>query len=115
QEVEEEQPTTNYPLPPDSHRDSEEEVPNDLASKFSNTPISDLKQAISIAKKFELINTLFSGDVQKYAVTIHQINNFRTGDEAFGLLHQLKDEFAWDEEDKNFVELANLVRRRFLG
>ncbi|MBI1222680.1 MAG: hypothetical protein GC180_08765 [Bacteroidetes bacterium] len=95
--------------------DSHEEEPNDLASKFSNTPISDLKQAISIAKKFEMINSLFGGDVQMYSLAIHHINNLQSGDDAFTYLHQMKQERHWDEEDKNFMELANLVRRRFLG
>ncbi len=93
----------------------DEEEPNDLAYKLGNTPIDDLKQAISIAKKFELINSLFGGDVQKYAYTIHYINNLNSGDEAFEHLHQLKEEHRWDEDDRNFVELANLVRRRFIG
>lgn len=93
---------------------SEEEA-NDLASKFSNTPINDMKKAISIAKKFEFINALFAGNVEKYAYSIHHMNNLKSGDEAFNYLHDLRAEYKWDDEDKNFLELANLVRRRYLG
>lgn len=91
------------------------EEANDLAYKFSNTPIHDLKKAISIAKKFEFINTLFSGNVEKYAYSIHHMNNLNSGDEAFNYLHDLRKDWKWDEEDKNFQELANLIRRRYLG
>lgn len=94
---------------------SSEEEANDLASKFSNTPINDLKKAISIAKKFEFINALFAGNVEKYAYSIHHMNNLKSGDEAFNYLHDLRVEYKWDDEDKNFLELANLVRRRYLG
>lgn len=91
------------------------EEANDLAYKFSNSPIHDLKKAISIAKKFEFINSLFGGNVEKYAYSIHHINNLNNGDEAFTYLHDLRKEWKWDDEDKNFQELANLIRRRYLG
>lgn len=91
------------------------EEANDLAFKFSNTPIHDLKKAISIAEKFEFINSLFGGSVEKYAYSIHHINNLNNGDEAFAYLHDLRTEWKWDDEDKNFLKLANLIRRRFLG
>lgn len=94
---------------------SNEEEANDLAHKFSNTPINDLKKAISIVKKFEFINALFAGNVEKYAYSIHHMNNLVSGDEAFTYLHDLRSEYKWDDEDKNFLELANLVRRRYLG
>ncbi len=91
------------------------EEANDLAFKFSNTPIHDLKKAISIAEKFEFINSLFGGNVEKYAYSIHHLNNLDNGDEAFTYLHDLRMEWKWDDEDKNFQKLANLIRRRFLG
>ena len=91
------------------------EEANDLAFKFSNTPIHDLKKAISIAEKFEFINSLFGGNVEKYAYSIHHLNNLNNGDEAFTYLHDLRIEWKWDDEDKNFQKLANLIRRRFLG
>ena len=94
---------------------SNEEEANDLASKFSNTPINDLKKAISIVKKFEFINALFQGNVEKYAYSIHHMNNLQSGDDAFTYLHDLRTEYKWEDEDKNFLELANLVRRRYLG
>lgn len=86
---------------------------SDLAGKFGNAPIHDLKKEISIAKKFEFINSLFNGNVEKYAYAIHYINNLKNGDEAFAYLWELKAENDWDEEDDNFLELANMVRRRY--
>lgn len=92
-----------------------EEEPTDLAGKFSATPIADIKQSISIAKKFEYINTLFQGNVEKYSRSIVNLNSMRNGDEAFDELNRLRRELGWEEEDANYLELANLIRRRYLG
>ncbi|TNE80216.1 MAG: hypothetical protein EP332_08570 [Bacteroidetes bacterium] len=92
-----------------------EEEPTDLAGKFSATPIADIKQSISIAKKFEYINTLFQGNVEKYSRSIVNLNSMRNGDEAFEELNRLRRELGWEEEDANYLELANLIRRRYLG
>ncbi len=90
------------------------EAATDLAGKFSSTPIPDIKRAISIAKKFEYINALFNGSVEHYTYAIHHINNLEDGTEAMNYLLGIKAERNWDDEDKNFLELADLVRRRFL-
>ena len=88
---------------------------NDLAAKYSSNRIQDLKRSISIAKKFEFINSLFKGNHENYTRSIHYINTLSKGDEAFDFLNQLRKEHKWDEEDPNYLELADLVRRRFLG
>lgn len=87
---------------------------NDLVSKLQQTPIHDLKKAISINKKFEFINQLFKGDHEAYAKSIHYINGLTNGNEADTFFRNLKREFSWDEENKLFLELADMVRRRFM-
>lgn len=86
----------------------------DLAHKMQQTPIADLKKAISINKKFEFINQLFKGDHEAYTKAIHYINGLSNVSEATTFFNQLKAQFEWDEENKLFIELADLVRRRFL-
>lgn len=87
---------------------------NDLASKLQQTPIHDLKKAISINKKFEFINQLFSGDHESYTKSVHYINGLNSGHDATMFFNNLKREYAWDEENKLFLEFSDLVRRRFM-
>ncbi len=87
---------------------------SDLASKLQQTPIHDLKKAISINKKFEFINQLFSGDHESYTKSVHYINGLNSGHDATMFFNNLKREYAWDEENKLFLEFSDLVRRRFM-
>ena len=87
---------------------------SDLASKLQQTPIHDLKKAISINKKFEFINQLFDGDHESYTKSVHYINGLNSGHDATMFFNNLKREYAWDEENKLFLEFSDLVRRRFM-
>lgn len=87
---------------------------NDLASKLGQTPIHDLKKAISINKKFEFINQLFKGDHENYTKSIHYLNGLSNKEEAMTFFNSLKKEHEWDEESKRYIEFADLVRRRFM-
>jgi hypothetical protein len=87
---------------------------SDLASKLQQTPIHDLKKAISINKKFEFINQLFDGDHESYTKSVHYINGLNNGHDATMFFNNLKREYAWDEENKLFLEFSDLVRRRFM-
>lgn len=86
----------------------------DLASKLGQTPIHDLKKAISINKKFEFISQLFEGDHEGYTKSVHYINGLADKNEAMAFFNDLKKERNWDEENKRFVEFADLVSRRFM-
>lgn len=90
------------------------EEKEDIATRYSGSPLEDLKKAISIAKKFEFINALFQANVEAYSRAIHTLNMQMTGDDAFNYLNRLREEYNWEEEDENYLELADLVRRRFL-
>jgi type IV secretory pathway VirB10-like protein len=87
---------------------------NDLASKLGQTPIHDLKKAISINKKFEFISQLFEGDHEGYTKSVHYLNGLSNKDEAMNFFNSLKSERNWDEENKRFIEFADLVNRRFM-
>ena len=86
----------------------------DLASKLGQTPIHDLKKAISINKKFEFISQLFEGDHEGYTKSIHYLNGLSNKDEAMTFFNSLKTENNWDDENKLYLEFANLVSRRFM-
>lgn len=88
--------------------------PEDLASKLGQTPIHDLKKAISINKKFEFISQLFEGDHEGYTKSVHYLNGLKNKDEAMTFFNNLKKERNWDEENKRFIEFADLVNRRFM-
>jgi hypothetical protein len=87
---------------------------DDLASKLGKTPIHDLKKAISINKKFEFISQLFDGDHESYTKSVHYLNGLNDKDEAMTFFNSLKKENNWDEENKRFMEFADLVSRRFM-
>ncbi len=86
----------------------------DLASKLGQTPVHDLKKAISINKKFEFISQLFGGDHEGYTKSIHHLNGLKNKDDAMTFFNHLKKENNWDEENKRFIEFADLVNRRFM-
>lgn len=88
---------------------------NDLASKLTQTPIPDLKKAISIHKKFEFINKLFNGNHEAYTRHVHLLNTCKNSDEAETIFFdQLQKEYKWDLEDPLTIEFADLIRRRYL-
>lgn len=88
---------------------------NDLASKLTQTPIPDLKKAISIHKKFEFINKLFNGNHEAYTRHVHLLNTCQNSDEAETIFFdQLQKEYQWDLEDPLTLEFADLIRRRYL-
>ena len=119
---------TPTPTPPPAPKAAEEEETketslndllqktegNDLVSKLQQTPIHDLKKAISINKKFEFINQLFKGDHEAYTKSVHYINGLSTGNEATSFFNSLRKQYVWNDEDKLFLEFADLVRRRFM-
>lgn len=85
-----------------------------LRKKFQNTPISDIKSNISIAKKFEYISTMFDNDAETYEQTIDFLNTCASGDDARMKLNELTTKYNWNLEDKSIIKFIELVERRYL-
>ena len=85
-----------------------------LRKKFQNTPVTDIKSNISIAKKFEYISNMFDGNSAVYEESIEFLNTCATGDDARLKLNELTTKFSWDLEDKSIIKFIELVERRYL-
>lgn len=85
-----------------------------LRKKLQNTPVSDLKSEISIAKKFEYITFMFDGKNEKYEAAITELNGCANGEEAKNKLNEYSTEYNWDLENKSIIKFVELVERRYL-
>ncbi len=101
----EEEPTMNDKL---------KEEKTELGNVLHETPIRDLKKAISVNDRHNFINTLFKGDETMYERSIKTINNFTILAEAeFWIQRELKLKLAWDTNLPEVKTFDHLVRRRF--
>ena len=85
-----------------------------LRKKLQSTPIKDLKDEISIAKKFEYITFMFEGKNEKYEEAIKILNNCESGEEAKNKLNEYSTKYDWDLENKSIIKFVELVERRYL-
>lgn len=80
----------------------------------SNSPIKDLKKAISPRNRFLFINELFRGDEVMFERSIKTIQGFSIFPEArFWIERELKIKLGWQEGNSLVQSFDHLVRRRF--
>jgi hypothetical protein len=82
----------------------------DLATQLKNSPIDDLKTAISLNDKIWFTRELFAGDNDKYINTIEQFNKLNTMDDALNLANS----FAWNKEEDSTQQFLKLIYRKFV-
>ena len=84
-----------------------------LAEKLEKTPLSDLKTAIGLNRKFQFINTLFNGDGNAYDNAVQFLNIEENSSEiSTWLANNLPESFD-DEDQQNVLEaFLELVERR---
>lgn len=86
-----------------------------LARKLKQTPIKDLKAAISINMRFQFVSVLFKNDNETYNNAIEKLNNFSGFIEADEYLrNSLMDRFEWEKKNPAVKQLFHLVERRYL-
>lgn len=85
-----------------------------LRKKYQNTPVTDIKSNISIAKKFEYISNMFGGNSDEYEDSIDFLNTCASGEDARLKLNELTSKHSWDLEDKSIIKFIELVERRYL-
>jgi predicted RND superfamily exporter protein len=83
----------------------------DLASQYSDKPITNLKASVSINDKIWYIKELFSGDTDLYNDTLKILNEKRDLDDALSYLDR---NFKWDQQKDSFQSFLELLFRRFL-
>ena len=84
-----------------------------LAEKLEKTPLSDLKSAIGLNRKFQFINTLFDGDGNAYDNAVQFLNKEENSSEiSTWLADNLPASFE-DEDQQNVLDaFLELVERR---
>lgn len=76
--------------------------------------ISDIRKAITINEKYQMINTLFRGDEDMFERSIRTLNNFGSLPEArFWMQRELILKLGWNEDDELVQHFHMLVSRRF--
>jgi hypothetical protein len=86
----------------------------EVASLLQDTPIRDLKKAISINDRHRFIHELFRDDENMYERSIKTINSFNILAEAeYWILRELKLKLGWDTNLDLVKTFDQLVKRRF--
>lgn len=84
-----------------------------IADKFRQKKIDDLRKAVPLHEKFLFINELFGGDNAPYNQLIENVNASGSWNEAAALLGQAKEKYRWDESSKVYLKFSDLIRRKF--
>lgn len=86
----------------------------ELSDSLSESPVKDLKKAISLNDRFVYIRELFRDDEAMYERSIKTINGFSIFAEAeFWIKRELKLKLGWNEKEQIVKDFDHLVRRRF--
>lgn len=97
-----------------SLNDKLKEQKAEMVSMLQETPIKDLKKAISINDRHRFINELFRGDETMYERSIKTINSFNIFAEAeYWIQRELKVKLGWNNSLELVKTFDQLVRRRF--
>jgi hypothetical protein len=88
------------------------EVADVLAT--SGGKITDIRKAISINEKYQMISSLFRGDEDMFERSVRTLNNFGSLPEArFWMQRELVVKMGWNDEDELVQSFYRLVSRRF--
>jgi hypothetical protein len=86
----------------------------EVSTMLDETPVRDLKKAISINDRYLFINHLFRGDENMYERSIKTINGFNIFPEAqYWIQRELKVKLSWLEDNPTVQLFDQLVKRRF--
>ena len=86
----------------------------ELGSFLQETPVRDLKKAISINDRHRFIHELFRDDENMYERSIKTINGFHIFAEAeYWIQRELKLKLGWDTRLELVKTFDHLVKRRF--
>jgi hypothetical protein len=104
-----------FPLNPITEiNDQLKEERVEVAAKLDETPIRDLRKAISVNDKYLFAHVLFRGDESMYERSIKTINNFSIYPEAqYWIQRELKVKLGWEDSNETVKLFDQLVKRRF--
>jgi hypothetical protein len=85
-----------------------------VSDKFSQTPISSLKDAFSLNDRYLFANELFNKDMNLFNDAIKTLDACENEVVAMGKLNEFGATYDWDLENEHLLSLQNKVQRRFL-
>lgn len=104
------EPVIEQPQPEPAAEQPKPEAPRaPQQTSLFGTPVTDIRQAVSIGDRFLFQRELFGGNAEKLQQTLTELNNLHSFDEAVALV----DKFGWDKQSPTYELFLNVLRRRF--
>ena len=104
------EPVVEQPQPEPVAEQPKPEAPRaPQQTSLFGTPVTDIRQAVSIGDRFLFQRELFGGNAEKLQQTLTELNNLHSLDEAVALV----DKFGWDKQSPTYELFINVLRRRF--
>ena len=104
------EPIVEQPQPGPAAEQPKSEAPRaPQQTSLFGTPVTDIRQAVSIGDRFLFQRELFGGNAEKLQQTLTELNNLHSLDEAVALV----DKFGWDKQSPTYELFLNVLRRRF--
>lgn len=104
------EPVVEQPQPEPAAEQPKPEAPRaPQQTSLFGTPVTDIRQAVSIGDRFLFQRELFGGNAEKLQQTLTELNNLHSLDEAVALV----DKFGWDKQSPTYELFMNVLRRRF--
>lgn len=104
------EPVAEQPQPEPAAEQPKPEAPRaPQQTSLFGTPVTDIRQAVSIGDRFLFQRELFGGNAEKLQQTLTELNNLHSLDEAVALV----DKFGWDKQSPTYELFLNVLRRRF--
>ncbi len=98
----------------ESLNDKLKEKKTELAEVLTDTPIKDLKKAISLNERFIFIAELFQNNESMFDRSVKTLNSFNILSEAmFWLERELKVKLEWEDKSEAALHFISLVKRRY--
>ena len=104
------EPIVEQPQPEPAAEQPKPEAPRaPQQTSLFGTPVTDIRQAVSIGDRFLFQRELFGGNAEKLQQTLTELNNLHSLDEAVALVNK----FGWDKQSPTYELFLNVLRRRF--
>ena len=104
------EPVVEQPQPEPAAEQPKPKAPHaPQQTSLFGTPVTDIRQAVSIGDRFLFQRELFGGNAEKLQQTLTELNNLHSLDEAVALV----DKFGWDKQSPTYELFLNVLRRRF--
>lgn len=82
-----------------------------LADKLGKIKL--IRNHISINQRFLFIKALFNENESDFSETINRLDSFSDLDNCLEYVHSLTQQYNWDIESEEFLELMHLIQKKF--